>query len=135
MKKLKNLTIDEEFEIFNQRKNGLKRSDIILNWGISERHYKNIILKFGGKLKNKTKQYSFNECYFENINTEDKAYFLGFIIADGNIHSNNNSIKMFQKETDILYEFKNYIQSSCNIFSSKLKNISSITISSKKNER
>jgi len=34
-----------------------------------------------------SKQYSFNENYFENIDTEDKAYWLGFVYADGFITS------------------------------------------------
>ena len=30
--------------------------------------------------------YKLNEGYFEKINTQDKAYILGFIYADGNLH-------------------------------------------------
>lgn len=30
-------------------------------------------------------KYSVNDSYFENIDSEDKAYFLGFIMADGNL--------------------------------------------------
>lgn len=33
------------------------------------------------------KKHTVNEHYFENIDTEDKAYWLGFIAADGNIHA------------------------------------------------
>ena len=31
------------------------------------------------------RKYSLNEDYFENIDTEEKAYWLGFLLADGNI--------------------------------------------------
>ena len=31
------------------------------------------------------KRMQFNENYFENIDTEAKAYFLGFIASDGHI--------------------------------------------------
>lgn len=34
--------------------------------------------------------YEFNRGYFKEINTEAKAYILGFIYADGNIDTNNN---------------------------------------------
>ena len=30
-------------------------------------------------------KYSVNDNYFENIDSEDKAYFLGFMMADGNL--------------------------------------------------
>jgi len=33
----------------------------------------------------RTRAYKFNEDYFETINTADKAYWLGFIAADGYI--------------------------------------------------
>jgi len=41
--------------------------------------------------QNKTKQHFVpnNENFFENIDTEEKAYWLGFIYADGCIHRNN----------------------------------------------
>lgn len=32
-----------------------------------------------------------NHNYFDNIDSDDKAYFLGFIIADGSISSGTNS--------------------------------------------
>lgn len=40
-----------------------------------------------GKEKLSTnRKYHFNEHYFETIDTEDKAYWLGFLYADGNVH-------------------------------------------------
>lgn len=36
------------------------------------------------------KNIDFRDNYFENINTEEKAYFLGFIYADGNVREHNN---------------------------------------------
>lgn len=132
MRKLKSLTEEEELEIISKRDNGLLRRDIIKEYGISDRHYKEIILKFGGNIKSQKKWHKFNEDYFENIDTEDKAYFLGFIVADGNISDCSNSIKIIQKETKILYEFKKYIKFEGDIFTSKKRNISDITITSSK---
>jgi len=130
MRKLKNLTTEEELEVFNERKSGHKRKDILLKWGISERHYKNIILGNGGKLK--PVKYNFNEDYFEKIDTEDKAYFLGFIVADGCIDGNSNAISIIQKETDVLYDFKKYIEFEGVIYTRSDKTASSIKISSHK---
>jgi hypothetical protein len=132
MRKLKELTKEEEQEIVLKRQNGLKRKDIIKEYGISDRHYQKVIIENGGLIKQKVKKYNFNEDYFENIDTEDKAYFLGFIVADGNINSKTNNIKIIQKETDILYKFKECIDFDGNIFTRKDGKISNIGLSSKK---
>lgn len=43
---------------------------------------------------NKKSKYSYNESYFEKIDTEDKAYWLGFIAADGSIINNGNALEI-----------------------------------------
>ena len=83
MRKLKELTKEEELDILKKRNSGEMRKNIIKEYGISDRHYQNIITKNGGELNKRVCKYEFNEDYFEKIDTEDKAYFLGFIIADG----------------------------------------------------
>ena len=40
------------------------------------------------------KKYFVNENYFENIDTDSKAYILGFLYADGNIGSNNYRLQI-----------------------------------------
>jgi len=47
--------------------------------------------------QNRTK---FNECVFDNINTEEKAYWLGFIYADGYISSRDNTFELSLKASD-----------------------------------
>ena len=44
--------------------------------------------------------YHMDDAYFNHIDTEEKAYFLGFLYADGNVSSRNNSIKMKLQERD-----------------------------------
>lgn len=68
-----------------------------------------------GKDKHK---YPFDYNYFENIDSADKAYFLGFIAADGNVFKRENKksqaiIKLSLQMCDkiILEVFKNYIDS------------------------
>ena len=48
----------------------------------------------------KTK-YSSMPTYFDSIDTEDKAYILGFVCADGHVCSIHNRITITLKETDI----------------------------------
>ena len=107
MRKLKELTEIQESELFKRREICQPRKVLIEEDGISEREYKKIILKHGGAIKQKVQKYKFDEDYFEKIDTEDKAYFLGFIVADGSV--NEFRLNISQKEPDILYEFEKFI--------------------------
>jgi hypothetical protein len=132
MRKLKDLSDSEKLEIINQRKIGITEKEISKKFDISLRQYYNLLKLNNIEQKSKVVRYKFNEDYFETIDTEDKAYFLGFIVADGNINKNNNSVRIIQKETNILYEFKKFVSFDGPIFTRKDGKISYITISSHK---
>lgn len=67
-----------------------------------------------------------NENYFKNIDTEAKAYFLGFIAADGcNSHKNCVEIKLNSKDESILYTLKKEIQSDHKIIKTNEKTTNS----------
>lgn len=57
------------------------------------------------------KKYTINEEFFDVIDTEEKAYFLGFLYADGNIHSKYNAItlKLQKQDREILTKWSNLI--------------------------
>lgn len=61
---------------------------------------------------------SINEDYFQNIDTADKAYFLGFITGDGCVGRKKNTNKLYltiglaDKDIEILEKFKFYTKSS-----------------------
>lgn len=44
--------------------------------------------------------YELNENYFEKIDTENKAYWLGFLLADGYIRKANESLELALKKED-----------------------------------
>ena len=46
-------------------------------------------------------KYSFDRNYFKEINTEEKAYWLGFIAADGCVSAKMNSIRVDLKSADV----------------------------------
>jgi hypothetical protein len=58
-------------------------------------------------------KYKFNEHYFKEINTPNKAYFLGLIYADGCVFPKKNScsIKLTKEDDYLLEEFKKDIDS------------------------
>lgn len=66
-----------------------------------------------GKFENNHfRKYPINQNYFDIIDCEEKAYFLGFLYADGCNYANNTKVDMFLKEEDkeILVKLNNLIQ-------------------------
>lgn len=61
--------------------------------------------------------YYFDEFFFDKIDTEEKAYWLGFIYADGYLTSNTNiiGIELDAKDKEHLEKFKNAIQSELDV--------------------
>lgn len=53
--------------------------------------------------------------YFKEINNEEKAYFLGFIFADGNISNNELFLEINEKDVEILQIFREKICSQAKI--------------------
>lgn len=59
------------------------------------------------------RKYYFNENYFEKIDTEEKAYFLGLLMADGYVATTERFISLALKNEDcgILYMLKKELNS------------------------
>lgn len=59
------------------------------------------------------RHYDIDENFFEEINTEEKAYWLGFILADGCLKKNSNqlSINLSIKDFNHLEKFKKNLKS------------------------
>lgn len=67
------------------------------------------------------KKYSYNENYFKNIDTEEKAYWLGFIAADGSIGKTCGlEISLSYKDIDHLYKFANNIGAEIDMVSTRM---------------
>lgn len=69
------------------------------------------------------RKYQFNENYFETIDTEEKAYWLGFLYADGYVNSQKTSFELRVKESDYshLQKFLNCIEGNMPIRPTKKK--------------
>ena len=136
MRKLKELTKEQELEIIQKRNSGEKRKDIIKEYGISDRHYQNVIIENGGELNKRICKYDFNENYFENIDTEDKAYFLGFIVADGCLRDEGSTrymkLKLKIDDYKILEKMIEYTSYSGNVYYHKNGKFCELTLSGEK---
>lgn len=81
--------------------------------------------------------YNFDENYFQDINTSEKAYWLGFLFADGNIYKNQMTLKLQRRDEKHLIKFKETLLSEHPIHrgkndSHKNSYYSSLVIGSKK---
>ena len=59
---------------------------------VSERAFSRVLKENNINTKLKNRYIIKNEHYFDNIDTETKAYFLGLLFADGYVGSNNEII-------------------------------------------
>lgn len=73
----------------------------------------NFFKKMGWERNGKTGKriYKVNEQFFNNINTEEKAYILGFICADGHIEKDRLNITVSIKDRDILEKIRKAMHS------------------------
>lgn len=116
MKNQVTLNISQEKNIIRMKKLKMPNSIIIRKYKISENSIYNI-LKRDGRIHNVgNKKYEVNENYFEKIDNEEKAYWLGFLYADGNVrlHKNKSGIlklKLKQSDRQHIEKFNNCIGS------------------------
>lgn len=91
------MSISKELKISNSR-----FSKYLRECGInSQKHHKNDI----------------NDTIFDKIDTEEKAYWLGFMFADGCISSNRNTIELVLAPSEYIHleKFKDFLQWSGNV--------------------
>lgn len=108
----KGIKIDEIIDLHNQ---GFSPIQIAEKLGcgisnISKRLIKNGIkpLRKSNESWARKNRYKINEAYFEKIDSEDKAYILGLLYADGSVSREGFYLKM--KDEDILLKIKNKLE-------------------------
>lgn len=73
------------------------------------------ILKLNNITTRDNRKYVFNECYFDVIDTEEKAYWLGFLMGDGSVVGNTLSISLNEKDVGQLKKFKKALEATYEI--------------------
>lgn len=71
-----------------------------------------LLLKRRGLVSGVHRTYTSDETYFDHISNESRAYWLGFIAADGNVYRNTLSIQLHQADFAHLEAFRTAIHSS-----------------------
>lgn len=87
--------------------------DLAKTYQVSFRNMRRILKKIGlkGDSSRRRGNLNANRDFFEKIDTEEKAYFLGFLYADGHIDPKRNffKINLHKKDKEILEKFKNLL--------------------------
>lgn len=132
---MKKFTPEEVTTITSDYKAGLGVSTISKRYNMGRRPIERLLKEYQipkHSISAANRKYKFNEHYFDKIDTKDKAYFLGWLYADGyNCKSAGMvSLGMNKKDIEILEKFKHYIESEHNIYSINSDNTVRLTIGS-----
>jgi hypothetical protein len=98
-------------DLYNQN---LSQKEIALIIGASQVRVSEIIRSYGltrDKSVLNLNRVNINIKYFQKIDNSQKAYWLGYICADGSINKNNNKMTLTSKDLEIIEKFKNDIES------------------------
>nr|DAH00694.1 MAG TPA: endonuclease [Crassvirales sp.] len=114
----KNIKLEEIVELYNTYNNiGIIAEKLnCCTANISKRLRKagiSINRDYSKRRKSSREKLYVDESYFKSIDTEDKAYFLGLMYADGSVSKNTFYLKL--KDEDIIQEFKKYLKAETNI--------------------
>ena len=112
-----------EEEIINKYQSGISTTLIAKEYNVTIHTITNLLEKNNIERNNRYQNVNLDINYFEEINRIDKAYFLGFLLTDGNIGKNNNAISLSlqEKDIEILSIFSEQIRSENQLYHRKDK--------------
>ena len=132
-KYIKRFLVSCDFKLSNNCKNQYVVNQHSLRENLKINNDKIICLSCSRLLKSRTNgncKYKFDTNFFKKIDTQEKAYLLGWIASDGNIRKTQISIFINKKDEEILYKLKKIICNDLPITKRKDNNYG-IVISSK----
>lgn len=122
-------TLNQYIELCNQGKNRKEIAEILNVSLRSVTNYQKTTGIFPASNKRKAK---LDEDFFSNIDSEEKAYILGFLFADGYLESNERTVTLniSKKDIDIIYKIKDSMNCENEIRKSSTKNCVRLYMSS-----
>lgn len=110
------LSNGETEQIVNGYMSGLSKKVLEIQFGISNTVVTRILKENGVNIRDnshKKRTYSFDESYFDNIDTENKAYILGLLYSDGcnNTAANTVFIELQDRDRQILEDIRKEMSS------------------------
>lgn len=110
-KKQSRFSNDDIKEIEKLYNEGLSTINIGEIYGVSDETIRRLMIKFN--IDRKHSKYTFNEHYFDAIDNQDKAYFVGLLYADGynNVRYNTVTITLQESDKTVLEKINDLIES------------------------
>lgn len=123
-------------ELKKRYENGETLEEIAKTIGKTRQTLSSWLKSIGTKIYRKDKMINFNCNLFDSIDTEEKAYWLGFLFADGNISKKNYYIRvnLSGKDFEHLIKLKQFLNYERNIYTYKTKQgyfVSRLSVSNK----
>ena len=108
---MQKLQIDLE-KLKQEYLSGLSCSKLAKMYNVCTATISKYLKQIGITIVNNQNKSKFNEHIFDSIDTEEKAYWLGFIYADGCVTKNRNQFEISLKGSDVnhLYKFNKFMQ-------------------------
>jgi hypothetical protein len=97
---MKRLEFQQILELYDLYKNGMTMRELASSRDFSEETIRRWFIENGLNTKLLAPKPKFDYTYFHNINTTRKAYYLGFLYADGSICKNDYRISIFLQDRD-----------------------------------
>ena len=121
------LTKDKIQRIINLYEHGTTINELTQIFRTSYKKVTEILTDNGIEIRTKSdaqKKYCVNSNYFDEIDTPNKAYFLGFLYTDGCVHMSNNkysiSLTLQEEDVHILESFRKELETDKPLYYSKL---------------
>lgn len=107
------ITENELEMVINLYQNGCTLAEIVslLELDCSNSAIRGLLIRRGIEMRSRGKQSNFNEEYFDTIDDEHKAYWLGFIYADGNLTKNRLRVEVQSKDIEIVNNLREDLNS------------------------
>lgn len=134
IRKDKDLLTYDVFEAKKLYENGFTLEEISQKLNVSRQSISKQLKKIGVKVLRANIMSNLNETVFDDINTEEKAYWLGFLYADGNISSRNNYVRinLSSRDKEHMEKLKVFLNYERNVLDYKTKqghNVSRMSVS------
>lgn len=114
-KPVRSIMTDEiELEIIEEYQNGKPIKTLAKMYHFSSGTISNVLRKHDIHIKTPEElhhKYTLNEHYFDIVDTQEKAYILGLLYADGNVSGNTIQISLQENDRDILDKINQLLSS------------------------
>lgn len=118
----KSITEEEKQKALNLKKEGLTLDVISNKLNIPKYTLRKSKIHLINKEVDRIETYYTNLDYFNEINTEDKAYYLGLIYADGSVDTKRLRLELQKEDCYIIKKWRDIISPNRPIYYSKRKN-------------